>query len=217
MSSRSPHDPGPRRVLSIEDALRWMVRDELPKRRDGGRYVSATNPVHPMWQNGLFTRVDNWSREPGLPLALGDVHPDAERIEAAVRALKPEDLDVSGYDIGAGLGLEVNKVRLADVIASAVADLKGWIFAHAKRGDRPDTSDGPACEGVLAATGGKGVVWEEISTQYGEAADGTPLFVTRHATTRMFGDERRDEKKFCKLKWTRDAGDVAEDRARYAL
>lgn len=95
-----------RRVLSIEEALRWALRDEIPKRRFDQALGSAPSmpSIHPMWANGLFTRVDNWSREPGMPLAMGECHPDADRIEAAITALNPESLDLTPYRIGHGLG-----------------------------------------------------------------------------------------------------------------
>jgi hypothetical protein len=42
-----------------------------------------------MWRYGVFgAQIDNWSREPGFPAALGDPHPDALEIESRVLALK---------------------------------------------------------------------------------------------------------------------------------
>ncbi|WP_131116655.1 hypothetical protein [Lichenihabitans psoromatis] len=86
-----------RRVMDIEDVLRWVYRDELPKRQregDGGEPCE----VSPMFRIcDLGVRVDDWSREPGLPAALGECHPDALKVEAAVNALaRFHDEPISG-------------------------------------------------------------------------------------------------------------------------
>ncbi|MEE7479130.1 hypothetical protein MHIMP23_23385 [Methylobacterium hispanicum] len=72
--------------------------------------------MHPMWRGGIFGgRIDCWSREHGMPLALGDPHPDAILIEAeilgldaaikrATEAREPLQLNLDGYRIGYRLG-----------------------------------------------------------------------------------------------------------------
>src|SRR5213080_1009856 len=88
-----------RTVFDIEKALQWACRDELPKRKpDHSRAPGAWPSVSPMFSlAALGGRVDNWSREPGFPAALGDPHPDALALEAALLAIRPEDLDISGF------------------------------------------------------------------------------------------------------------------------
>jgi hypothetical protein len=84
-----------RPVLDIEEVLRWTYRDELPKQRHDrdsgpGPYVS---PMFRLCAHG--GPIDNWSREPGMPLALGEPHPDALAVAEAVKELRAEDLDIT--------------------------------------------------------------------------------------------------------------------------
>jgi hypothetical protein len=77
-----------RRLLDIEDALQWAFREELPKRSPGGNVIVAGPSMAPMWRHGVVgAKIDNWSRDPGFPAALGDPHPDAIAIEGRVLAL----------------------------------------------------------------------------------------------------------------------------------
>lgn len=74
-----------RRVMDIQDVLVWAYKDELPKNRgEGGRHgpPAYSSPLGRMVAMG--TSVDNWSREPGHPAAMGPPHPDALLVEAAV-------------------------------------------------------------------------------------------------------------------------------------
>lgn len=201
-----------RRVWPIEEAIRWTVRDELPKRRDGGSLFSTGGSVHPMWGNGLFTRVDNWSREPGMPLALGDPHPDALTIEQAINDLRPEDLDLTPYRIGYGLHPET---PVAQIAARACAGVRPWLLTVAKQGRLPDHGGGPICEAGLG-TRGQVTLWLRVAVQVGEGADGRPWFTESDQTTTPSRKDTYRAGTFCKLKWTRDGAAVAEDRAIYA-
>lgn len=201
-----------RRALPIEEAIRWAVRDELPKRRDDGNNLVGGSYVHPMWGNGLFTRVNNWSREPGMPPAMGECHPDAERIETAIAALKPDELNLTSYRIGHGLGSEC-KVETA--IAKVRWDLRTWIVTLAVKGRCPDLGEGPLCEAALG-TRGQPTIWKTVSQECGAGTDGMPWFMTTDEVHAWKGDSR-DAWTFCKLHWTRTTDDVAEDRARYAV
>ncbi|KAB1075441.1 hypothetical protein [Methylobacterium soli] len=203
-----------RRVFPIEEVLRWAIRDELPKRRLDPSITQAPSlpSVHPMWGNGLFTRVDNWSREPGMPLALGECHPDAEVIEAEIRNLDAEALDLAPYQIGHGLGPQCEVERISRLVRR---DVIAWLITYAKKGGRPDLGEHVMCEPALSANG-KVTVWRTVSTLCGTDLHGKPLFITSDKVAVSKGDAR-DTGLFCKLHWTRNADDVAEDRARYAV
>ncbi|WP_187273073.1 hypothetical protein [Methylobacterium sp. WL69] len=87
-STRRP-DISTKRPLDIEEVLTWCFRHELPKRRDDDRGprlgFSSISPMFRMADLGV--RVENFSREPGMPAALGEPHPDALIVEAAVLEL----------------------------------------------------------------------------------------------------------------------------------
>lgn len=209
--SESPTKP---RVLPIEEVVRWCVRDELPKRRDD---VPISAPpaagMHPMWRGGVFgARIDNWSREPGMPLAMGDPHPDALVIEAAIYALTPADLDLDAYDIGRGLDPRCN---LAMITERARRSAIAWIVTLAKRGGRPDYGTGPECEPAMG-TRGQVTLWVTETREAGRGGDGTPWFTTHDATTTPVRAGTYRPGTFCKLMWTRDSNAVADDRAVYA-
>ena len=219
-SSSTPEDLRARRVLSIEEILRWCIRDELPKRGREGE--GSVRSVHPMWAGGLFTRVDNWSRDPGMPIALGLPHADALAIERAILDLEdaikaaeknrdPLPLDLEPYQIGYGLGPHCQANRIA---YDAVLQACGWLITYAVKGKLPDLGEHLHCEPAKSENG-KITLWRTISTQCGEDAQGRPLFTTFDQATVSKGDAR-DAGLFCKLKWVRGANDVAEDRARYA-
>jgi hypothetical protein len=95
-------DTPERRVLDVEDVVRWAYQEELPKRE---RQLGLAEPceVSPMFRGcDLGVRVDNWNREPGFPAAMGPAHPDALKVEAAVKALaRFRDLPIEGaLDLG---------------------------------------------------------------------------------------------------------------------
>ncbi len=78
-----PSDRPTKRFVDIEHALRWAYRDELPKRLRGGpTFTDLTRPPP-----SDFFEDDGVTREPGYPAALGEPHPDAIAIEAAVKGL----------------------------------------------------------------------------------------------------------------------------------
>lgn len=140
-----------RRVLDIEHVLQWAFRDELPKRREdrddhGGSYVS------PMFRMcALGGRVDNWSREPGYPAAMGSCHPDALIIEQEVQRLQRSDVDITGFARSFGsdpVGVDV------EVIAESVTDqVSALVTIRARLGARPDHGDIPSVEPIRAPNG----------------------------------------------------------------
>lgn len=84
-------------------------RDELPKRGAG-----ASAGVSPMFSLiALGTVIDSGGREPGFPAALGEPHPDAVTIEAAVQALArfAGNHSIEGVDLAPDFGLAVDQER----------------------------------------------------------------------------------------------------------
>jgi len=226
-SSTTRQNTPPRRALPIEEALRWTIRDELPKRRNDERLSNLGFPsTSPMFKHAaLGTRVDSWSKEPGMPLALGDVHPDAETIEAAIAAIDPQALDLDPYQIGHGLMpgdavdpvlTSVRRKHVDQIIAMVRHETKAWLVTCAKRGTRPDHG-GPAESDSVRGTKGQVTLWLRVSTPAGTGPDGEPWFITtdQKTTPARAGVYRTGT--FCKLNWPRDVDAVAEDRARYAI
>jgi hypothetical protein len=236
-SSTTHQNTKTRRILPIEEALRWCVRDELPKRRnDDGLICGGGAPVHPMWAGGLFTKVDNWNREPGMPLALGDPSPDAlviesellllgQEIKRADAGLGQQPLDLSPYEIGHGLGPSVRvdpiiaKVR-RDVVERIITLVRreavSWLLTCAVKGGRPDHGGPAECESVKG-TRGQVTLWLTVSAQAGAGPDGEPWFITTDQKTTPASGGVYRKGTFCKLHWVRDIDSVAEDRARYAV
>jgi hypothetical protein len=138
-----PFGPGARRVLDIEDALRWAFRDELPK-RGGGTF--GHEAISPMFRYAdLVGRVDESTRDAGFPAALGDPHPDALAIEGRVLALERFAGFCFDSDAGLFIGLkgfgpdQVRADRWAPppidertVVAHAAGMMVGLIANHAR-------------------------------------------------------------------------------------
>lgn len=149
-----------KRFLDIEDALQWAYRDELPKRAHGG---SFTGSISPGFHIAPPTRIEDEpfgrvGRPPGFPAALGDPHPDAERIEAAVNGLvawaghhfsdddmadvtsgiplawrRCEEQDCHG-DMRCGIPQPIDAAALA---VEAIANMGGMVTANARMASRP--------------------------------------------------------------------------------
>lgn len=217
--------PRKRRKLSIEEALRWAICDELPKKRQD-RKISAppTSAVHPMWRAGIFgSRIDCWNQDPGFPLAMGDPHPDALVIEQQLEALADVlgkaavgsarcPLDLSPYPIQAELR---GKADIEVMISRALKETPRWLATSAIHGTRPDVGGGPECE-AAKSDNGKITLWRTVQTLCGTGPDGEPWYTTHDETAASKGDAR-DAGLFCKLNWTRTSLDVVEEQLRYAM
>ena len=202
-----------RLTLPADEALRWAVVDELPKRRYDPPLSRIGSTSDAIATYGVA--IDNWSQEPGMPLAIGDPHPDALLIEEALRGLKAGDLDLRPYDIGRGLGPDCNAAKV-EAHVKARPDLIGRLIRLAIRRKPHDVGEGPMCE-AAKGYGGKITLWLEEEEVVGKMPDGRPIIVTadKHTTPLRAGVYRPGT--FCKLHWIRNAEDVAEDRALYAL
>ena len=213
-----------RRKMTIEEALRWAIRDELPKRRED-RPIRGPQCAHdPIWRMGVFgSPIDCWNREPGMPPAMGDPHPDALLIEgqlnvlcetltraAANEALCP--LDVSPYPIDDRL---LGKADMGVLVATALHATPRWLYTCAINGTRPDVGEGPVCGPVLS-TNGKITLWRTEQIPCGTGPDGKPWFTSSDVVATSKGDAR-DVGLFCKLKWSRTGVEWIEEQLRHAF
>lgn len=132
--SRSPA----KRFVDVETALRWAYRDELPKQlRRGPTFADLGRPPSADYGND-----DGAVREPGYPVALGEPHPDALAIEAAVKSLEGLRGHGFGADDPAGLmfGMEYMEIDHLQAGTEAVAAMAGIVAVHARAGSRPKWS-----------------------------------------------------------------------------
>ena len=212
-----------RRKMTIEDALRWAIRDELPKRRQDQPIKGPTPPsMHAMWRAGVFGGpIDNWSREPGMPPALGDPHQDAITIEAHLLVLSETlqraaagsavcPLDLTPYPIQVELR---GKASLEVMIATAMHATPSWLMTGAIRRP-PAVCGGIEIEPAMSANG-KITLWRTVHTPCGEGPDGRPWFTSSDEVATSKGDGR-DAGLFCKLNYTRTGIEVLEEQLRYA-
>lgn len=211
-----------RRKMTIEEALRWAIRDELPKRRED-RPIRGPQCAHdPIWRMGVFGGpIDNWSREPGMPPAMGDPHPDAITIEAHLQVLSETlqraaagsavcPLDLTPYPIQVELR---GKANLDVMIATAMHATPSWLVTAAIR-NRPEIAGGIEVEPVMAKNN-KVAIWRTVHTPCGEGPDGKPWFTSHDEVATSKGDSR-DAGLFCKLNYTRTGVEVLEEQLRYA-
>ncbi|MDX7953371.1 hypothetical protein P7D22_19590 [Lichenihabitans sp. Uapishka_5] len=145
-----------KRVMDVEDVISWAFRDELPKRsRDR---VSEPCQVSPMFRLGQYgVRIDNWHREPGFPTIMGDPHPDALKVEAAVESLaRFVEMPIEdGLDLApdlAAFGIDEHDAMrraLRQVVSTTVgfAKLRKRPYWHDKTYPMPVHTDGgrPRC------------------------------------------------------------------------
>ena len=137
--AQPPRSEAKRRVMDIEDVLAWAYRDELPKgyrsaRLDNVGYFS-TSPMFSMVAMG--GRVDNWSREPGFPAAMGEPHPDALLIDAAVQRLKAFATQAIEDDLGLMPDLAAFGVDETEAMRKALVKAVSIVVRVAKGGRRP--------------------------------------------------------------------------------
>ncbi|MBP2494964.1 hypothetical protein ABID82_007175 [Methylobacterium sp. PvP062] len=214
-----------RRRMTIEEALRWAIRDELPKRRADAPIRGPMPPaMHAMWRAGAFGGpIDNWSREPGMPPAMGDPHPDAITIEAHLQVLSETlqraaagsavcPLDLSPYPMQVELR---GRASLDVLISTAMHATPAWLVTSAIRGTRPDVGGRPECE-PSKSENGKITLWHKVSKVAGFGPDGEPWHVTHEERTAPLRAGQYPTGTYCKLAWTREGVEVLEEQLRYA-
>ena len=211
-----------RRKMTIEEALRWAIRDELPKRRADSPIRGPQCASDPVWRMvAMGGPVDNWSREPGMPPAMGDPHPDAITIEAHLQVLSETlqraadgsaicPLDLAPYPIQFNLR---GKANLGVLTSATMYATPSWLVTGAIRRP-PAVCGGIAIEPVMAKNN-KVAIWRTVHTPCGEGPDGKPWFTSHDEVATSKGDSR-DTGLFCKLNFTRTGDEVLEEQLRYA-
>lgn len=141
-------------MLDIEDVLRWAFRDELPKRRDESdqpmRLFPAVSPMFAM--AALGGRVENFSREPGFPATMDEVHPDALIIEAAVMGLQRYAQHRFTGDLGllTNLPAGLDEHRAMNQAMGQIVDL---VRIKSRLGARPTFAKSPEPAALVGKTG----------------------------------------------------------------
>ena len=205
-----------KRLLDIEDVLRWAFREELPKRRDedGGTYMREYPSVSPMFAMcALGGRVENFSREPGFPLAMGEPHPDALLVEAAVLELQ----EFAGHRFPAGpLGLLTNLPQDLDehaAVAQAMEQLVDLVRIKARLGARPTFAASPIPAAIVDSRGRPRVLI--LRTEMRADVEGR---LRPHPVEQPCGAEGKDrypKGAYCQLHWD-DPKSILIERAQYA-
>ena len=142
-----------KRHIDVEKLLHWTYRDELPKRGAewGGRAAFSSG----------FSgqpRVDDWSRDPGFPVALGPPHPDACLVEEAVHRLAILEMEATAELVEFCLPA-CGLVDPADIRLRALeVDPVPLVAAHARMGNRPEWRSEPPRPGRIIGANGHVVV-----------------------------------------------------------
>ncbi|TXM65746.1 hypothetical protein [Methylobacterium sp. WL120] len=191
-----------KRVMDIEDALTWAYREELPKRRDGNGDLSPQGypSISPMFKIcALGGRVENFSREPGFPAAMGEAHPDALIIEAAVEELR----SFEGHRFDGELGLLTHLPPGLDehaAMAQSMGQLFDLVRIKARLGSRPTFARSPEPSAVVGNTGK------------------VLIFVVRDGIEQVSGAKDKDRYPtgaYCAIEWE-SAKAILIERADYA-
>ncbi len=206
-----------KRLLEIEDVLRWAFREELPKRpdEDGGTYQREYPSVSPMFAMcALGGRVENFSREPGFPLAMGEPHPDALIVEAAVLELQ----EFARHRFPAGpLGLLTPLPQDLDehaAMVQAMEQLVDLVRIKARLSARPTFAASPIPAAIVDSQGRPRVMI--VRTEMRSDAEG---WLRPHQVERPCGAEgkgRYPKGASCQLHWD-DPKSFLIERAQYAV
>jgi hypothetical protein len=204
-----------RTVLDVEKALQFAFRDELPKRRDDrSRTPGAFPSVSPMFRlAALGGRVDNWSREPGFPAALGEPHPDALAIETALLAIQPDELDISGFAAQGSCHRAPRGIDVDIIAVAAVEQAVAHAVTCARMGTRPDWGGLPEIEAVRHANG-QPLVFERAEETRELGGESYTVDVERQVDRN--GKRGLPEGAYSKLRYTPSRVSLYQDRAAYA-
>lgn len=214
----SPVAAAPKRVMDIEDVLQWAFRDELPKSDGlgghGGYGLGYSCPLGRMVAIG--TSVDNWSREPGHPAAMGPADPDALVVAGAVNDLAAMADQAIGGDLDLVLDFGViGEVDERAAVRRALAQLPAIVARFAKLGTRPSWRVTPSPGPTYAANGRVQVVrWARVlsKTFGGETFDEQQLVAV--------SAEKRDTypmDSYCPVQYEPSLQSIADERAEYLV
>lgn len=214
-ASTRPAGISTKRPLDIEAALTWAYRHELPKRRDGDdRGPNLGFPkISPMFRHAdLGTRVENFSREPGMPAALGEPHPDALVIEAAVLDLAR----YAGHQFGGDLGLTTYLPAGLDDVAAmtrSMGELVNIAQVFARLGHRPTFAKSPEPTAVVGKTGK--VLAFRIRSEMRAGSDGIMRAHLIEEQVTAQGKDRYPTGAYCAIEWDNPKV-ILRERADYA-
>lgn len=202
-----------RRVWDIEDALQWVVNDELPKLREDSGGDSASAYIHPMWRQGAFlSRIDCWHKPPGFPAAMGEPDRDALTIAAAVRNLDVGRLDLRDTLITYMLPGEYSSALLLEQARETVGSR---IIACAAMKKRPQLDEEVHLERVVSSTGQPTVFRMENQVELDEA--GAEVTVQREVRTKPIRGGTYPEGAYCLYRETPTPAERALLRAEHAV
>nr|USU30152.1 hypothetical protein NG677_12125 [Methylobacterium sp. OTU13CASTA1] len=203
-----------KRPLDIEEVLTWCFRHELTKRRDDDRGprlgFSSISPMFRMADLGV--RVENFSREPGMPAALGEPHPDALIVEAAVLELAR----FADHRFEGDLGLTPFLPPGLDDVAAmtrAMQQLVATVQVHARLGKRPSFTKSMEPAAVIGRNGKPQVCI--LRTEMRADRDG---ILRAHHVEEPCGAEGKDRYPrgaYCQIEWD-DPRTILMERADYA-
>lgn len=156
----------------------------------------------------LGTPIDAWARKPGFPVALGDPHPDALKIEAAVARLGGADLAHNPAEYGAELaGLVPEYDRYGKAALQRVAEC---VVIRAKLADRPNLGEAPTPSACTSPVNGK-IAVRRLSPRQDAAPASTDL------PTKAIRKDVYAPGAYCGLQWSPDPKEVLRDRAEYLV
>jgi len=197
-----------RRVLDIEDALRWAYRDELPKQQHSSG-LGAGSSISPMFRMAAFGGpIDNWSREPGFPAAAGDPHPDAVVIGTHVQRLER----FAGHVLDGDSGLMMGGLPIDEraVLRYATTRMVGLVMVNAKLRARPTWSELPRPRAAIGPNGKPAVLRVVMRPDpFGK------LTVPEEVACPPLRKNYYPAGAYCPLVWDPDPGEIATERAEY--
>lgn len=214
IGTRRPETPN-KRVMDIEDVLRWAFQDELPKRREEEgefrmREFPAVCPMFAMAQHG--GRIENFSREPGFPLAMGEVHPDALIVEQAVKNLSR----FSEHRFEGELGLAPDLAAGQDEqgpMAWAMAQIVNLVRIQARLGARPSFAKTPEPAAIVDRQGRPLVMVLRTTMKTDEEGRLRPHLVEEKVGAE--GKDRYPRGAYCLIEWE-DPKAILRERAGYS-
>ena len=165
---------GAKRVVDVEDAVKWACAEELPKKRPAA--AGALPRLGALLPRHERTVVGPWTRPAGFPEISpmfargystgsfarsgrgGDPDPDALAIEAAILALVGPALLTQGLEeaVVSDIGLPVDA---EGALAASFANAPNLVLAHGRLGTRPDAGSAAFHVTPRLAPNGKPGVW----------------------------------------------------------
>ena len=216
---------GAKRVVDVEDAVKWACAEELPKKRPAA--AGALPRLGSLLPRHERTVVGPWTRPAGFPEISpmfargystgsfarsgrgGEPDPDALAIEAAILALVGPALLSQGLEeaVVSDIGLPVD---VEGALAASFANAPNLVLAHGRLGTRPDAGCAAFRVQPRLAANGKPGVWrtERLTDPLGGERDyENPVKAIRR--------DLYPTGAFCRIEFEPDPQLVVNDRADY--